>query len=43
MYEKIKRFYELGLWTETMIGQAAKKGWITATEYEQITGNVYEG
>lgn len=37
MYEKIKRFYSLGLWTEAMVRNAVEKGIITEAEYESIT------
>lgn len=36
MYEKIKKFYDLGLWTEAMVKDAVEKGIITAAEYELI-------
>ena len=36
MYEKIKRFYDLGLWTEDMVRNAVAKGIITEEECEQI-------
>ena len=38
MYEKIKRFYDLGLWTEEMVKNAVKKGVITENEYKAIVG-----
>ena len=36
MFERIKRFYELGLWTEKMVKDAVKKSVITESEYEEI-------
>lgn len=36
MYERIKRFYDLGLWTEAMVWNAVEKGVITESEYKQI-------
>lgn len=36
MFEKIKRFYDLGLWTEVMVKNAVTKGIITETEYKTI-------
>ncbi len=36
MYDKIKRFYELGLWAEKMVKDALNKGVITEDEYEKI-------
>lgn len=36
MYEKIKRFYDLGLWTEAMVRNAEAKEIITEEECKQI-------
>ena len=36
MYEKIKKWYEQGLWTEEMVQNAVKKGVITAEEAAEI-------
>ena len=36
MFEKIKRFYGMGLWTEAMVKDAVKKGIITEEEYKAI-------
>lgn len=36
MLEKIKRFYDLGLWTEEMVMNAVDKGVITEGEYKNI-------
>lgn len=41
-YEKVKRYYDNGLWTKNMVANAVKKGWITAEEYQEITGEPYE-
>ena len=38
MFEKIKKFYELGLWNEEMIKNAVKKSIITENEYKAIVG-----
>lgn len=40
-FEKIKDFYERGLWTKEMVRNAVIKGKITADEYELITGEKY--
>ena len=40
-FETIKRNYDRGLWTKTMVKMAVKKKVITAEEYELITGEVY--
>lgn len=36
MFEKIKRWYFFGLWTETMVLSAAEKGVLTEAEAAQI-------
>ena len=41
-FEKVKGYYEDGLWNKTMVKNAVKKGWITAAEYTEITGEPYE-
>lgn len=38
MPEKIKRFYEKGLWTAAMVRQAVDKGLLTEEQYRQIVG-----
>lgn len=41
-YGKVKGFYDGGFWNETRVRNAVVKGWITADEYEEITGNRYD-
>ena len=41
-FAKVKRYYDDGLWTKSMVANAVVKGWITAEEYEIITGEPYE-
>jgi len=41
MFEKIKRYYDEGLWTKHMVRNAVKKGKITAEQYEEIVGEPY--
>lgn len=36
MYEKVKKFYNMGLWTESMVKDAVDKGIITEEEYKAI-------
>ena len=36
MFERIKKFYDLGLWTEEMVKAAVEKGIITEAEYKTI-------
>lgn len=37
-FEKIKRYYDLGKWTKSMVQDAVDKGWITEDEYYEIVG-----
>ena len=41
--KKIKAFYDSGQWSKKAVRNAVKKSWITAAEYEEITGEPYEG
>lgn len=41
-FEFVKAAYERGTWNKTMVRNAVIKNWITAEEYELITGEVYE-
>lgn len=38
MNEKIKRWYEQGLWTAEMVRNAVIKGKLTEDEYREIVG-----
>lgn len=38
MFEKIKRFYDLGLYTKSQVKMFYTKGKITEAEYLQIVG-----
>ena len=38
MYEKIERWYHLGLWTEDMVMNAVDKGLITQEQAAEILG-----
>lgn len=40
-FNKVKHYYDTEMWNITMVRNAVVKGWITATEYEEITGEVY--
>lgn len=40
-FNKVKGFYDNGFWTKAMVRNAVVKGWITAEEYEEITGEAY--
>ncbi len=41
-YEMVKDYYERGLWSIERVRLAVQKGWITAEEYYEITGEVYQ-
>ena len=38
MYEKIKRFYDLGLYSAEMVYEFVRHGKITEAEYHEIVG-----
>lgn len=42
-FEKVKYYYDNGLWDKSRVADAVKKNWITAEEYKVITGEDYEG
>ncbi len=41
-FNKVKYYYDSGLWNKKMVKNAVVKGWITAEEYQLITGDPYE-
>lgn len=40
-FEKVKSYYETGLWDISRVKKAVGK-WITPEEYEEITGEPYD-
>ena len=42
MYEKIKKYYDTGLWSEERVRNMVIKGVITEEEYASIVGEEYE-
>ena len=42
MYEKIKKYYDTGLWSEERVRNMVVKGIITEEEYASIVGKEYE-
>lgn len=42
MFERLKKLYEEGRMTKAGLKNAVKKGWITAEQYQEITGEQYE-
>lgn len=41
MFEKIRRFFKLGIYTKKQIRAFCDKGVITPAQYEAITGEAY--
>lgn len=41
MFEKVKKFYDMGLYSKAQVAQFVKKGRLTEEEYEEITGEDY--
>ena len=42
MYEKIKKYYDAGVWSEQRVRDAVAKGVITAEQFKEITDKNYE-
>ncbi len=40
-FEKVKNYYENGMWNQTRVYNAVGK-WITEEEYKEITGEDYK-
>lgn len=38
MYDNIKKWYDMGLWSAAQVRQAVIKGVITEAQYKEITG-----
>lgn len=38
MFERIKKWYHMGLWTKEMVENAVKKGLISCEQAEELTG-----
>lgn len=41
LYDKVKKYYQMGFYTKKMVADFVKKGKITPTEYKLITGEDY--
>lgn len=41
-YEKVKRYYNMGVWTKKMVYNAVAKDWINPEDYKELTGEDYE-
>lgn len=42
-FELVKGYYDSGAWKKKAVRNAVLRGWITAEEYQEITGEVYAG
>ena len=40
-FDLVKEHYDTGRWKKKAVRNAVVKGWITADEYEEITGEIY--
>ena len=40
-FETVKKYYDMGMWTEAQVRNAVVKSWITAQEFATITGKSY--
>lgn len=40
-FEKVKSYFDKGLWGINAVRNAVEKNWITAEEFEEITGEPY--
>lgn len=40
-FERIKYYFDAGLWSKPMVKMAVKKGVITSVQYAEITGEAY--
>lgn len=40
-YNLVYKYYHMGLWNIDKVRNAVVKGWITAEEFEMITGEPY--
>lgn len=41
-FNRVKSYFDRDLWNLTMVRNAVIKEWITAEEFEEITGEPYE-
>lgn len=41
-FKKVKGYYDSGLWNKSKVHDAVFHSWITAEEYEEITGDPFE-
>ena len=41
-FKTIKKNYDKGLWSISMVKMAVRKGIITKAQYQEITGEIYQ-
>lgn len=41
-YNKVKLYYDRGVWDVARVKNAVEKNWITAEEFKEITGQDYK-
>lgn len=41
-FQKVKNYYDRGLWSISRVRDSVEKEWITSEEFEEITGEIYE-
>ena len=41
-FEKVKYYYDNGLWNIDRVKKAVVKGWITEAEFKEITGEDFQ-
>ena len=41
-FQKVKNFYDKGLWSISRVRYSVEHEWITSDEFFEITGEVYE-
>lgn len=43
MFDKIKKYYDRGFYTAEQVADFVKRGKLTKSQYEEITGEKYDG
>lgn len=41
-FSKVKKYFESGFWNLHRVENSVKKGWISADEFYEITGVIYD-
>ena len=41
-FDRVKSYYDMGLWSKGKVHDAVVKNWITAAEYKEITLEEYQ-